>query len=289
MTNRMELDLVQDCAVAVFAIDTMHHVIYWNRACENLTGVEAGAVLGTDLHGQVFYHPARPCLSDLVLDGGLDRLSENYEVHGRSVLFREGWHAEGWHSDLGDRRRYVTLDATRLHGPHGDLAGVVETLQDITKVEETEERYRDAEAESHASLDGNRECRRLVPICGSCKRVRDSSGRWKPLETYVEESYGVEFSDGLCIDCAKKQYPECVEYTDAQRQDRPETGDNRGRIVDPLSGMSLQASDIQRSLYEMPDYGEYAVVNDTGTDGPTDDTEEGSVAMEEIEYDMAMA
>ena len=48
----------------------------------------------------------------------------------------------------------------------------------------------------------------LLPICSSCKRIRDDSGYWNQLEAYIKTHTGAEFSHGICPECAKKLYPE---------------------------------------------------------------------------------
>ena len=48
----------------------------------------------------------------------------------------------------------------------------------------------------------------LIPICSSCKKVRDESGCWSELAAYVLKRAEVEFSHGICPDCAKNLYPE---------------------------------------------------------------------------------
>jgi hypothetical protein len=45
----------------------------------------------------------------------------------------------------------------------------------------------------------------LLPICGSCKRVRDDGGYWNQIETYVASHTAASFSHGLCPECAIKQ------------------------------------------------------------------------------------
>ena len=51
----------------------------------------------------------------------------------------------------------------------------------------------------------------LLPICASCKKVRDYKGYWNQIEQYMEKHTGVEFSHSICPDCAKKMYPESAE------------------------------------------------------------------------------
>jgi len=50
--------------------------------------------------------------------------------------------------------------------------------------------------------------RGLLPICASCKKVRDDKGYWNQIDNYLEIHSEVEFSHGLCPDCAKKLYPD---------------------------------------------------------------------------------
>jgi len=47
----------------------------------------------------------------------------------------------------------------------------------------------------------------LLPICASCKKIRDDKGYWNQIETYIATHSEAEFSHGLCPVCAKKLYP----------------------------------------------------------------------------------
>ena len=46
----------------------------------------------------------------------------------------------------------------------------------------------------------------LLPICASCKKIRDDKGYWNQIETYIRDHSEVEFSHGICPECAKKLY-----------------------------------------------------------------------------------
>jgi hypothetical protein len=48
----------------------------------------------------------------------------------------------------------------------------------------------------------------LVPICSSCKSIRDDQGYWKKIETYIANHSKINFSHSICPDCARKLYPE---------------------------------------------------------------------------------
>jgi hypothetical protein len=58
------------------------------------------------------------------------------------------------------------------------------------------------ERDLQASLDDYHRLRGLIPICAACKKIRDDHGEWDPLESYLHQHAGVDFTHGLCPDCA---------------------------------------------------------------------------------------
>ena len=48
----------------------------------------------------------------------------------------------------------------------------------------------------------------LLPICASCKKIRDDKGYWNQIETYIEAHSEADFSHSICPECARKLYPE---------------------------------------------------------------------------------
>jgi hypothetical protein len=63
-------------------------------------------------------------------------------------------------------------------------------------------------AELRSAVAEVRTLRGIIPICASCKRIRDDEGYWHTVEKYVAAHTLAEFSHGLCADCMKKLYPE---------------------------------------------------------------------------------
>jgi PAS domain S-box-containing protein len=53
----------------------------------------------------------------------------------------------------------------------------------------------------------------LVPICASCKKIRDDKGYWNQIELYIEDHSEALFSHGICPECMKKLYPDFKEKT----------------------------------------------------------------------------
>jgi PAS domain S-box-containing protein len=70
-------------------------------------------------------------------------------------------------------------------------------------------------ADLQKSLAEVRTLKGLIPICASCKRVRNDRGYWDQIEKYVRERTDAEFAHDVCPDCFRKLYPEiAMKYGD---------------------------------------------------------------------------
>jgi DNA-binding response OmpR family regulator len=67
---------------------------------------------------------------------------------------------------------------------------------------------RQRELELQKALDEISELRSIIPICSSCKSIRDDEGFWSKLEAYMSKHVNIKFTHGICPDCARKLYPE---------------------------------------------------------------------------------
>jgi sigma-B regulation protein RsbU (phosphoserine phosphatase) len=50
--------------------------------------------------------------------------------------------------------------------------------------------------------------RGFIPICATCKSIRNDQGSWQRMEAYIQEHTDAEFSHSICNDCLKKVFPE---------------------------------------------------------------------------------
>jgi len=57
------------------------------------------------------------------------------------------------------------------------------------------------------ALSEVKELRGLLSICAACKKIRNESGAWELVETYIRKRSAAEFSHGLCPECMQKLYP----------------------------------------------------------------------------------
>ena len=52
----------------------------------------------------------------------------------------------------------------------------------------------------------------ILPICSSCKNIRDDNGYWNQIESYIQQHSDADFSHSICPECAKKLYPDLNIY-----------------------------------------------------------------------------
>jgi PAS domain S-box-containing protein len=96
--------------------------------------------------------------------------------------------------------------ATFVHPRHGSMwVGVYE---DITPRKEAEAARDHLISHLTEALANIKTLRGLVPICAGCKKIRDDSGFWNQLETYIQAHSEAQFSHGLCPDCVQRLYPD---------------------------------------------------------------------------------
>ena len=147
--------LMETLAIPIFVLDTTSRVMFWNRACERLTGVPARDIIGTREHWRSFFEERRPTLADLLIE---ERAAE---AHQPRIGLPDDPHlsAESW-CDMPrmGRRRYLAADASPIYDERGRLAAVVETLRDMT-----DEKLAQIALEQLATRDGltglaNRRC-----------------------------------------------------------------------------------------------------------------------------------
>jgi len=79
--------------------------------------------------------------------------------------------------------------------------------QEMDRRKNREVELRRSNEELQKALKEVKVLRGLIPICASCKKIRNDGGFWQQLEEYLGEHSEAEFSHGLCQPCIKKLYP----------------------------------------------------------------------------------
>jgi PAS domain S-box-containing protein len=86
----------------------------------------------------------------------------------------------------------------------GDILGYHSIVRDITEIKSIEEERQDLIEELKLALERIKTLKGLVPICASCKKIRDDRGYWNQIEEYIEAHSEAVFSHGLCPECQKR-------------------------------------------------------------------------------------
>lgn len=61
--------------------------------------------------------------------------------------------------------------------------------------------------------------RGIVPICASCKKIRDDKNNWHRVESYIQENSEAKFSHGICPDCTEKFYSNLNLYPENKEEE----------------------------------------------------------------------
>lgn len=133
--NKYDLhQIFETICVPLLVINRNHRVTHWNRACEKLTGIKAGEVVGTDNQWQAFYDVKRPILADLIIDQRPeeDILTFYTGSSRKSSLIEGAYEVESHFPNLGANGYWLYFTAAPLFNRENEIIGAIETFQDIT-------------------------------------------------------------------------------------------------------------------------------------------------------------
>jgi hypothetical protein len=108
---------------------------------------------------------------------------------------------------MGEGGRYLSASAAKLFDAHGNVAGAIQSVRDVTELKRSEKERERLIAELQDALGKVRTLSGLLPICAACKKIRDDTGYWNQIESYISRHSKAEFSHSLCPECARKLYP----------------------------------------------------------------------------------
>ncbi len=113
---------------------------------------------------------------------------------------------------------WIWINSTGYVEERDDLGKAVRLMgihRETTREREVGIQKENLIAELHAALESIKTLSGMLPICSSCKKIRDDKGYWAQLETYIQKHSRAIFSHSICPDCLKKHYPE--EYDQLSR------------------------------------------------------------------------
>jgi PAS domain S-box-containing protein len=130
-------DIINFLPDATFAINRNGEVIAWNRALEEMTGIQAAGIIGkkrTESAG-AFYSKDPLLLIDLI-----DKSDEVIQTY-YPTFYRDGSSiiSEAEITKLNGKKIFVTIKVSRLFNQEGEINGAIETIRDMTPLKNTEQ------------------------------------------------------------------------------------------------------------------------------------------------------
>ena len=127
-----------------------------------------------------------------------------------TYVFDKKWplgELEVWHHRRDGEAVCLLFNGVPVLDDSGDLQGYRGVAKDITEKKRIEGEKERLIEELEKALSRIKTLRGLIPICASCKKIRDDQGYWNKLEAYIESHSEAEFSHGICPECLKRLYP----------------------------------------------------------------------------------
>lgn len=181
---------------AVIATDAQGHVRFMNPLAESITGWTQRDALGQHIDNVMV-------LSAEVASTG---------SHGPfAEAVRKGlvidWGSNTWLWPRKGPSTPIDYTAARIREADGAMAGVVVVFRDITPRREMEEDRERLIRQLRSAVENVKTLRGLLPVCASCKKIRDDQGYWEAVDAYIVKQGLGNVSHSLCPDCIRQLYP----------------------------------------------------------------------------------
>lgn len=184
--------LLDSIPIPVFYKDSGGLYLGCNTAYETFIGLSRDQIVG-----KTVYDLASKELADVYheADSALIRRT-GIQVYETCVMHKDG------------TRYDVIFNKSTYLGADGRVAGIIGALIDITQRKRSEQEREQLIAQLQEALANVKQLSGMLPICASCKKIRDDKGYWQQIESYIRTHTEAEFTHGLCPTCAAEAYEE---------------------------------------------------------------------------------
>ncbi len=108
--------------------------------------------------------------------------------------------------DIDGKLIWSEMTATPLYAENGTIMSALEVLVPITARKRAEAERECLINALQQSLNNVKQLSGMLPICASCKKIRDDQGYWNQVELYIRDHSAVEFSHSICPECTEQLY-----------------------------------------------------------------------------------
>ena len=184
-------NLIQTAQVIVLVLDTKGRIVQFNPYMENISGYHLNEVQGKDWFDTFLLEVDRKRIREL-----FSKATDDIKTKGNvnPIVTKDG------------REREIEWFDKTLKDSNGQTIGLLAIGQDITERKQARAEREKLICELQEALKNVKTLSSLLPICMSCKKIRDDKGYWNQIEEYITEHTDTLFSHGVCPDCLKKMY-----------------------------------------------------------------------------------
>lgn len=182
--------------VVIFALDRQYRYIAYNRnhqqTMKQIWGVDI--VLGSSM------------LDYIGTSDDREKARQNFDraLSGESFTLVEEY------GDTELDRRYYEDIYNPIIDEKGNIFGLTLFLTDVTERKKMEDERNRLVVELQDALAKVKTLSGLLPVCSSCKKIRNEEGDWERIEVYIRDRSEADFSHSICPECAKKMYPDFI-------------------------------------------------------------------------------
>lgn len=178
--------IVESSEDAIFGKDLDSIIASWNPAAERLFGYNSEEIIGRSTV-TLFPLDRRDELLDIVAS---IRRGEMVSIPDTERLHKSG------------RIVPVSVTISPIKNTRGEVIGASCIARDIGRQKQAELEQRQLSQRLFAATNEVRQLSGMLPMCASCKRIRDDKGYWEQVETYISKHSEIIFSHSLCPECA---------------------------------------------------------------------------------------
>ena len=194
-TNTFLRSIIESSSsISITSTDAEGMVLYWNSGAERLFGYSAEEIVSRK-NIDILYPRDEPETATAV------REMKDW-VFGR----KKPVHREIKEVTKDGRKVWISITASPRFDDLRNVIGALGIGEDITERKQAEEDRGRLIKDLQEALANVKTLSGLLPICASCKKIRDDKGYWNQIEAYVQQHSDASFSHGICPECMEKYY-----------------------------------------------------------------------------------
>lgn len=190
---RIVADFTHDCE---YWIGPDKHLLYISPSCERILGYSSREFLkNSDLLNNIIHDDDRVLMTAHTEEDvtGADPVAHSIDFR---IIRSDG------------EIRWINHVCQAVQGDDGVPLGRRVSLRDITQRKESEEEQEKLVAQLQEALASVKQLSGMLPICASCKKIRNDQGYWEQIEAYIRDHSEAEFTHSICPECFEKLYPD---------------------------------------------------------------------------------